>query len=162
MGLIQLTTALSNLDISLEKSNVFGYLTASATTETTVAGIYYPITGTFANPVLENFTADATGITYTGVESRTFKIILSVSVTSDTSTTLVTTGVSKNGTVLAGCESARLLKLTSDIGAWMTQCELTLVTGDLVTLDVKSDKTGANITFDHAQANLFPTTHFKE
>ena len=162
MGIKSLTQALGNLDISLEKANVFGYLTAEAATTTTLADTYYTIQGTFSNPILELFTADATGITYIGEDTKTFKVIISSSVASDTSTTNVYTGIALNGTVGSGCESNRLLKLTSDIGSWVTQCELTLETGDLVTLKVKSDKVGAELSFIQLQANIFPTTHLKE
>ena len=162
MGIKSLRTALGNLDISLEKANVFGYLNTATPTETTLADTYYTIEGTFTNPILDLFTADATGITYIGTETKTFKVIISVSALSDTSNTTVNIGVAKNGVVETGCSSDRLLKLTSDIGAWMCQCELTLETGDLVTLKVKSDKAGAEITFNQIQANIFPTTHFKE
>ena len=162
MAIITLREALGNLNISLEKTNVFGYLNAPTATTTTVAGTHYTIQGAFTNPVLELFTADATGITYTGTETKTFKVIMSVSASSSVATTDVHTGIALNGVVSSGCESNRLLKLTTDIGAWVTQCELTLETGDLVTLVVRSDKAGAAITFNQIQANIFPTTHFKE
>ena len=158
----KLTAALSDLDISLEKSMAAAYLTAQTDTTTTIADTYYPITGPFTNTVLDNFEVGADSLVYKGTETRMFKGLLSVSVQSDTSTTTATITITKNGSVIGGYEVDRLLKLTSDIGSWIVPVDFELATDDEVSLKVKSDKTGAVLTFHSAIANIFPTTHIKE
>lgn len=159
---MELAVALNDLNISLEKSNAFGYLPTAAITTTTLADTYYPIAGTFTNPVLDNFVLDGDKIVYKGTETREFKVILSVSVSSDTGTCTTTIGVSKDGSVPSGLSAVRLLKLTTDIGSWICQGELTLETDDEVQLVVKSDKVGAELTFHTTQTNIFPPTHIIE
>lgn len=159
---IELSAALQALNISLEKTNVFGYLTAQTDTTVTTAGTYYPVAGTFANPIIDNFTADATGVTYIGTETRAFKVLYSASLSSDTSSTTASLGIAVNGVVSAGYSADRLLKLTSDIGAWIVQGDVILSTGDVVTLSVTSDKSANDLTFYSLQANLLPTTHIVE
>jgi len=68
----------------------------------------------------------------------------------------------KNGTVDAGLEAVRTLKLTTDVGAWVCQGEIELSTDDSISLVVKSDKVGAVLTFYTTQANIFPPTHIIE
>ena len=70
--------------------------------------------------------------------------------------------IDKNGTVSAGLEALRTLKLTSDVGAWVCQGEVELSTDDSISLVVKSDKAGAVLTFHTTQANIFPPTHIIE
>lgn len=157
-----LQEALAGLKISIEKSNAFGYLPASTETTTTLADTYYPIEGPFTNPVLDDFELDGDSIVYKGLDTRKFKVILSVSAQSDVNTTNCEIGISLNGSVAAGLSSPELLKLTTDIGTWMCQGEIELETDDAVSLVVKSDQAGAKITMLSAQANIFPPTHIIE
>ena len=157
-----LQEALAGLKISLEKCNAFGYLPSPTNTTTTLADTYYAIQGPFTNPVLDCFEVVGDSIVYKGTDTRNFKVILSVSVSSDTSTTACVIGIKKNTDVPGGLSANRTLKLTSDVGAWICQGEVELSTDDSVSLVVKSDKAGAVLTFHTAQANIFPPTHIIE
>ena len=158
---ILLSTALGELNVSLEKSYASAFLAATTPTTTTLADTYYPIEGTFTN-MLSNFTIVSEGIRYDGLETLRFKGLLFVSVASDTSTTTVSITITKNDVVQTGYESDRLLKLTSDIGAWGVPVDFTLETNDVLSLRTKSDKAGAELSFSTCISNVFPISHITE
>jgi len=160
---IELSAALQSLKISLEKSSVFGTLDTATPTTTTAAGTWYPIAGTFTNSPLENFELNVDKLKYKGTETRTFKIILNVSASTDTAATTVDIGIGIDGADPSErLVTDRLIKLTTDIGSWVTQGEVTLSTNQEVQLMVLSDKAGAEIEFTKVQANIFPVTHITE
>jgi len=92
---ITLTDALKDIKISVEKSSASGYLTTPTETTTTVAGTYYPIAGTFVNTILDNFEVGVDKLIYKGTETRQFKALLNVSVSSDISNTDTTVTITK-------------------------------------------------------------------
>lgn len=162
MGFTTIREALRELKISLEKSSAAGYLGIPTPTTTTVADTYYPIDGVFTNTVLDNFELSGGSLVYKGSEVREFKGFLNVSCQSDTAATTVTITITKNGAVQTGYEVDRLLKLTSDKGSWIVPVDFELEMDDYLTLEIKSDKAGAEITFLSAISNVFPTTHITE
>lgn len=163
MADIELSAALQELGVSLEKSNVFGTLNTSTDTETTLASTWYPIAGAFTNDPIENFTLNVDKIKYSGLETRIFKVIVSVSASSDTVNTNTYIGIGVNGNDPATrMQAGIVLKLAADKSSWMVMGEVILETDDEIQLMVLSDQAGAKITFSNVQANIFPTTHITE
>lgn len=158
---VSITDALNNINISTENTYASAYLSTPTPTTTTLANTYYPIQGVFTNN-LKGFSVGTTGIVCDFTENKRLKALLSVSVQSDTSTTTVTITVTKGGVVQTGYEASRLLKLTSDVGAWIVPVDFNCTSPDELILEVKSDKAGAVLTFNTCISNVFPVTHITE
>lgn len=145
----QLTYTSAVIDDLLEdlndKSSVYAYLSASATTTTTAATTWYPIQGTFVNDFV-NFELDTDKIKYIGTNSYKFEIDWSIKLASDTANTTLNVTVAINGTPTEETKMGLFLKTAGDAYTFSGTQVITLDTNDTVQLIVQSDKSGAVLT----------------
>lgn len=143
---------------------VFGYMSSASDTTITTADTWYIFQSTFTNPVLDNFTASADGITYNG-SGGTFEIEWGTCGIPDTAT-VVKIGVVKNGTftgteltsgdVLAGsCGGDEAINPPSDgyvspRSLWAGRVEK----GDVFTLVITAEDNGVVYTPTNAAATI--------
>ena len=133
---------------------VFAYLPNPTNTTTTLAGTYYPITGPFTNPILEQFTVGVNYIEFSNHETVYVKIIYSGTFESDTNNTTITAGIKLNGTLITGSEGAFKLKAIGDSGGVSATVAVEITSGDQIQLVIKSDQAGAVITCDTFTTSL--------
>lgn len=124
-----------------------GFYVSSATASAAItATTYLILAGTTTALALNHFThASPNRLTYTGVSTKVFEIICSISFTSSQSNQIARFRVAKNGTPDANSEVARKLGTGTDIGALALVDEISLATNDYLeiyaTLDVSSSDT---------------------
>lgn len=87
--------------INGEKSGVFAYLTTSASTACLVGDTYYPISGSFANNPIYNFTLVATpAIKYVNSQTQYFKIAYFADFFVTANSRTVSVGIKVNGNLV--------------------------------------------------------------
>ena len=138
--------------ISGKKSGVFAYLASSANTTCTAASTWYPISGTFTNPVSESFSAATVvtpGIKYNGTKTQYFEIDYHVTASGDANGITVAFGVSKNGTFVAGSKMSTYLKTAGQDQCVSGTCIIELAEDDEIQLVVEADNVGDVITVEN-------------
>ncbi len=122
------------------------YVSSAAASANITQTVYLILGGTTTALALNHFThASPNRLTYTGVSTKIFEIICSISFTSSQSNQIARFRVAKNGTSDANSEVARKLGTGTDIGALALIDEISLATNDYLevyaTLDVSSTDT---------------------
>ncbi len=131
----------------------FAYLTGAAGTTCTTAGTWYPISGTFGNDPMDNFTGVATpAIRYDGLETQYFEIDWHGSFTVAPTGATVDIGIKKNGTIIDSSvmESYAAAILLQASGTVVVE----LATNDEIQLVVKSDANGDVVNFTHYTTSI--------
>jgi len=155
MGVLTQTTAELQqiLDDVQGKAGASAYLSAPSSVETTVAGSWYPIAGTFTN-AFEDFEFDTDHIKYIGDEDYVFEIDWHASLTTDTSTTTFHIAIKHNTTVLDAQQMGAMLKNTNQYVPCSGTSVIELTKNDEIQLVCSSDKTEANLSFEHFNATI--------
>jgi len=148
------TSGLDTTSVFLDKKlGTYAYLTAPASTTCTVAGTWYPISGTFANPVSEGFTVSPLFITYVGTRTLYFEVDWHASASCNLNLCTIGIGIAKNGTVDVGSIMSTQLLLTPNLYALSGTVVLQLAPNDTLSLNVRAARSGDVITI-----NSFTTT----
>jgi hypothetical protein len=136
------------------KSGVFAFLPIPTNTTITTAGTYYPIAGTFNNPVIENFTVLATpAIRYDGTLTQYFKIDWHSTILVDNASTIITIGIYKNGSLVTGSNMSHFCKNANELYSHSGTSVISLATNNTIQLVITSDGDGDVLT-----VNNFTTT----
>ena len=135
---------------------VFAHLVTPAGTSVTEAGVYVPIEGMFENDPSEGFTAVATpAIRYDGANTLYFEIDAHATVKSSASSTTITAGIKKNGTLVVSTVMSIFAKTATEACNFSGTSVIELEEDDEVQLVVTADKV-ATITFDNITATIRP------
>jgi len=136
--------------VSGQKVGVFAYLSAPFDTETTVAGTYYPILGTFTNGPIECFSAAVTytpGIKYDCSLTQWFEVDWHASVSAEVVNTVFHCGVMKNGVLVGGSIMGTFAKNAGQVYAVSGTAVIELAVGDEIQLVCTSDQATKDLTF---------------
>ena len=133
--------------ITGKQSGVYAYLSASAATTITAAQTYYPISGSFINEPIKNFTAVADpAIRYDGTLTQYFKIDWHASVQANIASTTINIGIKKNTNLQVGTMST-FCKNANETYTLSGTCVISLATNDEIQLVVTSDGSDNIINF---------------
>lgn len=145
---------------------VFGYMATANTTTMTLADRWYILQGEFNNTIIEGFTADATGITYTG-SGGYFESEYMTGGYSD-KIAIIRIGIVKNGTFVSGLldEGENILAGSGGLdecstlagasgfgnprGLWAGELE----NGDKITIVIRSSEASTIWTPDGGSASI--------
>ena len=138
--------------ITGRQCGVFAYLGTATTTTCALADTWYPITGTFTNPVLEDFssaTVVTPGIKYDGEKTQYFEVDYHAMISADENSTTVHLGVKKNGTIVAGSVMGSYSKEDDEEKSVSGTCVIELAEDDEIQLVVMADDDGDVISVEH-------------
>ncbi|MCP4665186.1 MAG: hypothetical protein GY849_02375 [Deltaproteobacteria bacterium] len=138
--------------ISGKKSGVFAYLSANANTTCTLADTWYPISGTFTNPVLENFgaaTVVTPGIKYNGTKTQFFEIDYHATISADNNGIITKVGIKKNGTIEDGSVMATFLRTLDRFQCVSGTCVIELEEDDEIQLVIQANNSGDILTVEY-------------
>jgi len=139
------------------KVGVFAYLTGSAATETTVAGTYYPIEGTFVNSPIECFRAAVThtpGIKYDCALTQYFEIDWHATVSAEVANTTFHCAIYKNGALVTSSRMGTFAKNAGQPYAVSGTVVLELDENDEIQLMTQSDQAEKDLTFLHYSTTI--------
>ena len=133
---------------------LFGSLAESTDTTITTAGTFYTLAGTFTNPVKKNFTASASGITYTGEKTGEFVINWNVCGSADSNGTTYSVAIKKNNEVLDDYKMCTFCKNLGQSYNNNGTVILELEKNDVITIVVSSNGSGDVITVGNVNASI--------
>ena len=143
-----ITTPGSSTYITSEDILSYGgfYVSSAAASAAITQTVYVILGGTTTAFALNHFTHTSPNrLTYTGVSTKVFDLICSISFTSSQSNQIARFRVAKGGTADANSEVARKLGTGTDLGALPLVHEISLATDEYIeiyaTLDVSSSDT---------------------
>jgi len=140
-----------------KKVGAFAFLASSESTETVVAGTYYPIAGTFTNSPSECFIEAVTytpGIKYNCGLTQYFEIDWHASVRAEVANTTLHCGVMKNGELVVSSKVGTFAKNADQPYALSGTTVIELAEDDEVQLVCESDQATKDLTFIHFTTTL--------
>jgi len=146
--------AQKTINICDNNATAFAYVSSPGTTTTTNTGEYYYLQGSFTNETMSGWAIVGDTLTYQGVEAD-IMIVLHGSFSTDTNNTEITIGIKKNGVIEVNSQMTVEINSTTDIANLSTCDVIRMKNGDNLSLWIKSDKAGAQITTE-----TFTTTAF--
>ncbi len=133
-------------------SGVFAYLSIGTNTTCTLADTWYPVSGTFTNPVLEDFAAATVitpGIKYTGAKTQYFEIDIHATISADDNGIITKIGIKKNGVIENGSIMATFLRTLDRFQCVSGTCVLELSQNDEIQLVIQTNNNGDILTVEH-------------
>jgi len=139
--------------------HVYAYISTAAQTTVTTAATFYPIEGTFVNPIVEGFTIGASGITYDLAETRLFEIDWSATVFSDDASRTIHVGLAKNAEALtydSPTIMGMFLRYADDPLGLSGTSVIELAQGDTISIEITSQSSGNVLQIEHFNTTIRP------
>lgn len=143
---------LRDLMESLRNGHGGMYVTTDAATSPANTSDYLDVAGTFTLiGDVYNWDMNSNGqLRYTGPKQRSVSVVTTISMLSASNNQVVHFRIAKNGTSIAHSEIERKIGTGADIGAAACHADLTVVTNDYITLQLRNATSTATVTVEHS------------